>query len=101
MGYWIWIQDFIRNSLKEDWRNQQTATVHIPLENRLDKKSIENIEKHVLMTHDQSKWLTAIQTIQNPYIGYRLIYDKEIVKIEAYAKYPSALEDHPRRLAEL
>jgi hypothetical protein len=99
VGYWIWIQDFIRNNLKEDWKNQKTATVLIPLENRLDKKSVEIIEQRVLMAHDQSKWLTTIQTIQNPYIDYRLTYDKENVKIGVYGKYPGALEDHPRRIS--
>jgi len=98
VGYWIWIQDFIRNSIKINWRIQKTATVRIPLVNKLDKKSIEDIEQRVLMTHDQDKLLTALRTIQNPYIGYRFIYDKGVVKIELYGKYPGALEDHPIKI---
>lgn len=94
-GYWIWIQDFIRNTLKGDWINQKTATICIPLKNKLDKKSVEIIERRVLQTHNQNKWLTAIQTAQNPHIGYRVMFDEETVKIAAYSKYPGAVENHP------
>ena len=100
VGYWIWVQDFIRNNLKADWGNQKTATIHIPLQNKFDQESVKVIEQRVLKTHGQNLWLTAIQTIENPYIDYRITgLDKENVRIEAYSKYPGALDDHPVELS--
>ncbi|PWB50543.1 MAG: hypothetical protein C3F13_16455 [Anaerolineales bacterium] len=100
VGYWIWIQDFIRNNLKTDWCNQITATIRIPMQYKLDQKAVKEIEQRVLKAHGQNLWLTAIQTIQNPYVGYRIsALDEESVKIEAYGKYPGALDDHPVELS--
>jgi hypothetical protein len=100
VGYWIWIQDFIRNNLKAEWGEQKTATIHIPTQNIFDKKSVEIIEQRVLKAHRQNLWLTAVQTTQNPYVGYRIAtLDEESVKIEAYSKYSGALDDHPVELS--
>lgn len=81
-GYWIWIQDYLRN---EDaaWKLKQTTTVKIPLTNLFDKEAIKEIERRVTAKHFEDKLLTAVQTAQNPDFSYS--YNKLENKLEIVA----------------
>ena len=102
VGYWIWIQDYIRNQLQLDpaWKTQKTATIRIPLENEFGPEAVKEIAQRVLKSHEQAKWLAAIQTVQNPYFDYKIekVAEQEL-QIGVFEKYPGALGDRPVTLS--
>lgn len=94
-GYWIWIKDYIRQELKPSWRDQETATVRIPLENRFNADALREIAKRVLKFHKPAKWLSAVESAQNPYFSYNLEVSDYDVRVNVRPKYPGAEKDRP------
>jgi hypothetical protein len=94
-GYWIWIQDYIRNHLAENWKNQTTTTIRIPKANLLNEKIVKQIKTRVLRSHNQAKLLSTVQTFNNPFVRYEMKTDGNTDTITAFSKYPGADEDNP------
>lgn len=94
-SYWIWIQDYIRQSLKPGWRKQTKATVKIPVDQILDAKAINEIARRVLHHHNRTKWLAAIETAQDSYFRYELETTETGIAINIWPRYPDALQDRP------
>lgn len=97
-GYWVWIQDFIRQELGKispNWRKQNSATIRIPLNNVFDAESVKQISQRVLKAHKSAKWLAAIQTAQNPYFKYDLKASDRSIEIDISTRYPGAEKDYP------
>jgi len=94
-GYWIWIQDHIRQALKPGWRKQKTATISIPVARVFDATAIEEIARRALKYREQAKWLAAIHSAQSPFFRYGLEATEESVTINIGSKYPEALQDSP------
>jgi hypothetical protein len=95
VGYWIWVQDYIRNDLDPTWKKQTTATIRIPLSNRFDSDAVEKTSQRVLKSHKQAKWLTAIETTQSPYFKYGLEFTEQGISVNLSERYLGALDDHP------
>lgn len=95
IGYWIWIQDFLRNQPNSNWKKKKSFTIKIPKSNILEKNSIDKIKKRVLRFHDKEKLINAIQTINHPGIRYGLEVTDNITSVNAYYKYPGAEIDYP------
>jgi hypothetical protein len=95
VGYWIWIQDYIRNNLDSIWQEQTTATIKIPLSNKFDVDAVEEISQRILKSHKQAIWMTALETARNPYFRYKLEITDQGVRVNVSEKYPGALKDHP------
>ncbi len=95
VGYWVWIKDYIRDKLKTNWKEQKTATVRIPLDNKFDADAVKEIARRVLNFHKQAKWLSAIETARNRYFRYGLEITDNYTKIEIYPRYPGAEKDRP------
>ena len=98
VGYWIWIQDYIRERSKSDWPKQKTVTVRIPINNRFDAKAVGEIAQRVLRFHEPSKWLSAVETAQNPQYRYSVRYGEKGVVVSIYPRYPGAERDSPAEL---
>jgi hypothetical protein len=98
-GYWIWIQDYIRQSLKRGWRSQRTATVRIPVDRVFDSDAVKEIALRALRHHERAKWLAAIEAAQNPYFEYDLEITEQAVKVDIRTKYPGAEQDRPVEMA--
>lgn len=95
VGYWIWIQDYIRNYLPKKWKKQDTATIKIPEKNLFIRENIEKIRVQVLRFHKKEKLLTTIETLDHPGIRYVPEFDGNTTKISAFPKYPGAEQDYP------
>lgn len=94
-GYWLWIQDFIRNKLDPNWKHQKTATIQIPSDNVFDQNSLERIEKRVLKFHKAAKWSLAAQTANNDFFKYDFSNKDGKLSISVGEKYPGATKDKP------
>ncbi|HCK65710.1 MAG TPA: hypothetical protein DHW49_05545, partial [Anaerolineae bacterium] len=95
IGYWIWIQDFLRAQPSPDWKKQQTFTIKIPKDNVLNNLSIESIKKRVLKNHEKGKLINTIETLDHPGIRYGVEFNENTTVISAYSKYPGAELDYP------
>jgi hypothetical protein len=95
VGYWVWIQDYIRNALPKKWREQKTATIKIPAKSLFTKQSIETIRKRVLSFHRKEKIINTLENLNHPGIRYGIEFDGYATKISAYPKYLGAERDYP------
>jgi Domain of unknown function (DUF4365) len=94
-GYWIWIQEYIRDGLDTNWKNQEEAIVRIPKDNIFDGRAIKQIAERVFSRHDQARWMQAIQTANNPYYRYTLAATDQETIISIFPRYPGADVDSP------
>ena len=97
-GYWIWVQGFIRQEfgkISPNWRQQNSATIRIPLSNTFDSETVKQISQRVLRVHKSAKWLSAIETAQNPYFKYDLKTSGRGFEIDISTRYPGAEKDFP------
>jgi hypothetical protein len=94
-GYWIWIQEFIREGLDPNWKDKDEVTVRIPKENVFDGRAIKQIEQTVLRRHDDARLLQAVQTANNPYYKYTYAKSDQELTIGISPRYPGAELDHP------
>jgi hypothetical protein len=115
VGYWIWIQDYIRQVLDTDWQDQESATIKIPKDNIFDEKAIHQIEKRVLDAHSFDILVAAVRNAedqnykytiatgdlisdlgkQGAIIGASLDIPGQTVTIGVHAKHQDALKDAP------
>jgi|GEM_PF-4154349 len=93
-GYWIWIQGYIRSELKSNWKAQKTNTIKIPLQNFFNRENIEHIKGRVLASHEQSKLLTAVQTLNHPFLNYSYEAERNSTKISVHPKYTQSEKEN-------
>jgi hypothetical protein len=72
VGYWLWIQDYIRQSLALGWQNQETVTIRIPKDNIFNKAAVRQLENRVLEAHSFERLATAIRTAEDDNFQYSL-----------------------------
>jgi len=94
-GYWIWVQDYIRQSLKPDWRNQGTATIRIPVDRVFDENAVEEMALRASRYRERAKWLSAIEAARSPYFRYDLKVSEQAVTVNIWPRHPESLKDCP------
>ncbi|MBX3036572.1 MAG: DUF4365 domain-containing protein [Anaerolineales bacterium] len=98
IGYWIWVQDFLRNQLDLDWKKQETFTIQIPKDNILNKDNVEKIKNRVLRNHKKEKLVNTVETLKNPFYNYILQTDGNKNSISIEPKYPNAEIESPQSI---
>jgi len=95
VGYWIWIQDFLRSQPSSSWKKQETLTVKIPKNNRFTKDTNKQIEIRVLRLHKKEKLINTFQSLDNPLFKYNLEFDRNAITVNVLPKYPGTDKDVP------
>lgn len=94
-AYWIWVQDYIRNSLPSGWDQQKTATIHIPVGNRFDANTLSEIEARVFAYHPKSTLLNAVNSIEHEHYEYVLKTSKEQSSVSIVPKQKRSTDVAP------
>jgi len=93
-GFWVWIQDYVRNELDSSWRGQETATVKIPLKNKFDHSAVQSIAARVRAAHGVAKRLSAVQTTHDPHLTYSFHTTESGCAIHVVPKHGGTNKDY-------
>jgi hypothetical protein len=117
-AYWIWIQDYLRQTVEAGWQNKEEITIRIPKKDTFDQKAVQEIEKRVREAHSLEQLVSAIRTAedsnfryslatgyrladlqhQGAVIGVSLDVHGHVVTIGVHPKHPEALAIAPVKL---
>lgn len=98
-AYYLWIQTYIAKGLKRGWRQRQKVTIRIPINQEFDAGAMREIFEHVQARHDRAKWLSATQTVNNPFYEYRFQSADRSFGFSVHPRYPGAVEEQPVALS--